>query len=86
MFEVYLSKEAEKTYLKADHKKTKLLDNCFEHLEKSPLFGPNIKRLKGPLEGNFRYRTGGTRVIYTVDLETKKVYIETIGSRGDVYK
>ena len=44
--EVYLSKEAEKTYLKADHKKTRLLDNWFEHLEKSPLFGPNIKRLK----------------------------------------
>ena len=86
MFEVYLSKEAEKAYLKADPKKTRLLDNCVENLEQSPLFGPNIKRLKGPLEGSFRYQIGGTRVIYTVDLKTKKVYIEAIGSRGDVYK
>jgi len=63
-----------------------LLDNCFKNLEESPLFGPNIKRLKGKLEGSFRYQIGGTRIIYSVDMESRKVFIETIGSRGDVYK
>jgi len=86
MFEVYLSNEAEKIYLKSNLKTTRLLDNCFKNLEEFPLFGPNIKRLKGKLEGSFRYQIGGTRVIYNVDMESRKVFIETIGSRGDVYK
>ena len=86
MFEVYLSREAEKIYLKATSKTTRLLDNCFKHLEESPLFGPNIKRLMGKLEGSFRYQIGGLRVIYSVDVESRKILVETIGSRGDVYK
>jgi len=86
MFEVYLSHEAEKIYLKANAKTTRLLDNCFRHLETSPFFGPNIKRLKGKLEGSFRYQIGGMRVIYSVDIELRKVFVETIGARGDVYK
>ena len=86
MFEVFLSREAEKAYLKANSKTTRLLDNCFRHLEQSPLFGPDIKRLKGKLEGSFRYQVGGTRIIYSVDKTSGKVFIETIGARGDVYK
>ena len=86
MFEVYLSREAEKVYLKATPKTTRLLDNCFRHLESSPLGGPNIKRLKGTLEGSYRYQIGGMRVVYSVDIESRKVYIESIKSRGDVYK
>ena len=86
MYEVYLSHEAEKIYLKTNPKTTRLLDRCFENLEASPLFGPNIKRLKGELEGSFRYQIGGLRVIYSVDIESKKIFIETIGPRGDVYK
>jgi len=86
MFEVYLSREAEKIYLKANPKTTRLLDNCFRHLEESPLVGPNIKPLKGKLEGSFRYQIGGKRVVYNVDLELRKVFVETIGPRGDVYK
>jgi mRNA-degrading endonuclease RelE of RelBE toxin-antitoxin system len=86
MFEVYLSREAEKIYRKANPKTTRLLDNCFKNLEASPLIGPNIKRLKGKLEGSLRYQIGGLRVIYSVNVESKRVFIETIGSRGDVYK
>jgi mRNA interferase RelE/StbE len=86
MFEVYLSREAEKVYLNANPKTTRLLDNCFKNLEESPLLGPNIKRLKGKLEGSFRYQIGGLRVIYSVDTQSKKVFVEAIGPRGDVYK
>jgi mRNA interferase RelE/StbE len=86
MFEVFLSHEAEKIYLKANPKTTRLLDNCFKHLEESPLLGSNIKRLKGKLKGSFRYQIGGMRVIYNIDMESRKVLVETIGVRGDVYK
>ena len=61
MFEVYLSREAEKIYRKADPKTTRLLDNCFRQLEQSPLASPNIKRLKGKLERSFRGM--GTKVL-----------------------
>jgi len=86
MFEVYLSHEAEKICLKANPKTTRLLDHCFKNLEESPLFGPNIKRLKGKLEGSFRFQIGGLRVIYNVDVESRKIFVETIGPRGDIYK
>lgn len=86
MFEVDLSREAENIYLKANPKTTRLLDNCFRPLEESPWVGHNIKPLKGKLEGSFRYQIGGTRVVYNVDLELRKVFGETIGPRGDVYK
>jgi mRNA-degrading endonuclease RelE of RelBE toxin-antitoxin system len=86
MFEIYLSREAEKIYLKASPKTTRLLDNCFKYLESSPFLGPNIKRLKGALEGSYRYQIGGTRVIYSIDIESRKVFIESVGPRGDVYK
>ncbi len=86
MFEVYLSREAEKVYLKASPKTTRLLDNCFRHLEKSPMSGPKIKRLKGELEGSYRYQAGGMRVIYNIDIESRKVFVEAIGARGDIYK
>ena len=86
MFEVYLSREAEKIYLKANPKTTRLLDKCFAYLEESPLAGPNIKRLKGKLEGSFRYQVGEVRVIYNVYLNSRTVFVETIGARGDVYK
>ncbi len=36
MFEVFLSREAEKIYLKATLKTTRLLDQCFRDLEESP--------------------------------------------------
>ena len=86
MFEVQLSREAQKFYFKATPKTARLLDNCFRYLEESPLFGPNIKRLKGNLEGSLRYQIGSTRVIYSVDLKSNKVFVEAIGSRGDIYK
>jgi mRNA interferase RelE/StbE len=86
VFEVYLSHEAEKIYLKANPKTTRLLDHGFKNLEESPLFGPNIKRLKGKLEGSFRFQIGGLRVIYNVDGESRKIFVETIGPRGDIYK
>jgi mRNA interferase RelE/StbE len=55
-------------------------------LSRIPLSGPNIKRLHGKLEGNYRYAVGALRIIYEVDAKNKVVRIKSIGSRGDVYK
>jgi mRNA-degrading endonuclease RelE of RelBE toxin-antitoxin system len=54
-------------------------------LEESPLFGPNIKRLKRKLKGSFRYQIRRIRVIFNVDMESRKVFVETIGARGGIH-
>jgi len=46
----------------------------------------HVKRLHGPLEGRFRYRVASLRVIYTVNREARRVIIEAIGSRGEIYR
>ncbi|WP_232699184.1 type II toxin-antitoxin system RelE family toxin [Brevibacillus daliensis] len=45
----------------------------------------DIKTMKG-YTGLYRLRVGTFRILFYVDHEEKVVYVESIGSRGDVYK
>ncbi len=54
-------------------------------MSENPFEGSHIKKLKGRLEGKYRYNIGGLRVIYYVDVDNKIIYVEAIGPRGDVY-
>lgn len=45
----------------------------------------DIKPMKG-YDGLFRLRVGTFRILFRVDHAEKMVYVEAIGSRGDVYK
>ena len=47
--------------------------------------GKSIKKLKGDLEGLYRYRIGSLRIIYTIDFDEKEVSIVTADNRGDAY-
>ena len=53
---------------------------------KNPAEGFHIKKLKGEFEGKYRYNVGGLRIIYFVDTKERIVFVEAIGSRGDIYK
>lgn len=86
MFEVRLTLEARRFYDRASPKTRRLLDRCFAILKETPTWHANVKRLHSPLEGRFRYRIAGLRVIYTVDQEARLVIIEAIGSRGSMYR
>lgn len=44
------------------------------------------KRLKGKLAGDFSFRVGDYRVIYTVNNDRLIVYIIDLGHRKDIYK
>ena len=46
----------------------------------------DIKRLKGAWEGFHRIRSGKLRIIAEFDFRMKRVYIEAIDWRGNVYK
>ena len=86
MYEVLVSREAEKVYKKQDKDTKRRINKCIDVLSKEPLFGPHIKKLHGELEGKHRYEVGGIRIVYEVVVGKKIVEIKAIRGRGDVYK
>jgi len=86
MYEVYISREAEKYYKKLDKRGKERINNSISSISKGPLSGVHIKKLWGELEGKYRYTIGGLRIVYEVDTKNKVVKIKAIRSRGDVYK
>jgi mRNA interferase RelE/StbE len=46
----------------------------------------DIKRLKGKWQGFYRLREGKKRLIFSIDFDTMKIFIDRIDFRGDVYK
>lgn len=85
MFKIELSRKAAKFYQTANNVTLKRLNLAFSKLCEDPFRHYNVKRLSGELEGSFRLRSGGLRIIYSVDDNKRIVYIEVIGFRGDVY-
>ena len=86
MYEVYVSREAEKYYKKLDKRSKERINNSISSISKEPLSGVHIKKLWGELEGKYRYAIGSLRIVYEVDTKNKVVKIKAIRSRGDVYK
>ena len=86
MYEVYISREAEKYYKKLDKRSRERINNSISSISKEPLSRVHIKKLWGELEGMYRYAIGSLRIIYEVDTKNKVVKIKAIRSRGDVYK
>ncbi|HEY3245008.1 MAG TPA: hypothetical protein VGM03_16830 [Phycisphaerae bacterium] len=54
MYELVLSREAQRVYRAAELALARKLANCFARLETDPRAGNNVKPLKGPLAGFFR--------------------------------
>jgi mRNA interferase RelE/StbE len=46
----------------------------------------DVKSMVGEWKGYHRMRIGDTRVIFWMDHKLKTIYVDHIGSRGDVYK
>jgi len=46
----------------------------------------DIKQMVGDWKGYYRMRVGDIRIIFWIDQELKTIYIDHIGSRGDIYK
>lgn len=86
MYEIELSRNAAKFYQKADTVTVRRLNAAFDLLAADPMHHYNIKPLVGGLQGSYRLRVGGIRIIYSIDDSVKIVFIEVIGFRGDVYK
>ena len=46
----------------------------------------DIKQMVGDWKGYYRMRVGDIRIIFWIDQELKTIYIDHIGSGGDIYK
>ena len=86
MYELQLTREAERFYRRADPPLVRRLNRCFDQLQQSPYEHPNVKKLKGPLAGSFRFRLGDWRIIYTVDEEEQRITILLIVHRSQAYR
>lgn len=55
-------------------------------LEKGIMGKVDVKSMAGEWKGYYRMRIGDTRVIFWIDHKLKTIYVDHIGSRGEVYK
>ena len=86
MYNIELYKQAAKYYEKLDRKTQRRINTAIDMMATNPHEGPHIRKLKGRLDGKYRYDTDGLRIIYFVNEGDKTIYIEAIGPRGDIYK
>jgi len=75
MYELFLTHEARRFYEHASEAMVRKLNRCFDLLRENPYDHPNIKALKGPLAGHFRYRLGDYRVLYRIDKQKNQVVV-----------
>ena len=85
MYEVLLHPDAQKVYAKADQALAKKIARCLQQLEQTPRSHPNIKALKGPYAGYYRYRVGDYRIIYSINDASVQVFVIAIAHRSKAY-
>jgi mRNA interferase RelE/StbE len=84
-FQVGVAHEAEKILDRLDRPAEQRMRDRFVQLAVNP-FDP---RLSAPLvdrPGIRKSRVGGWRILFSVDLDAKAIYILTVDTRGQVYK
>lgn len=84
MFEIRLSRRANRYYQRVDSNTAKRLNECFEDMSQNPFNALHVRPIHGR-RGLYRYRVGGLRVLFNVDGEARIVNIVAIGPRGDIY-
>ena len=84
MYEVRLSRSANRYYQRVDIDTARRLEQCFSQLNQNPFAASNVRPIRGR-RGLYRYRVGSIRVLFNVNQRERIVLIITIGPRGDVY-
>lgn len=85
MFDVVLSERANKFYQNCDKRIAHRINKAIYHISEQPFIGKNIKKLRGELNGLFRYRFGDYRIVYSADKKIRIISIIWIGKRKDSY-
>ena len=86
MYEISMTRKAQKFYEKASDELAVQIDDCIDNLSQNPYKASDIKKLKGNYLGYWRYRIGNYRVIYLVEEEKKNITIFLIAHRKEAYR
>ena len=86
MFEVRLTPQAERAYLRLEERTRRRIDGMLERFENGEFQHPNIRALRGRYAGSLRYRLGAWRIIFRVDYSNSVVWVEAITKRGGAYR
>lgn len=86
MYKIVLTKMAEREYIylyKSNKSIFERVRSALHHLAKDPAQG---KLLKFSLKGQWSYRVGVYRIIYSIEHKILTVYVLDIGHRREVYR
>lgn len=84
MFEVRLSRRAQRYYERTSSDTARRLDWALSSLEVNPFGSGDIRPLQG-MPHTYRLRVGALRIIYEVDRQSRVVNVLAILPRGDAY-
>lgn len=78
---------AEKYYLRLARNTQKRIKQALRELEDAdePFLHPNVRALTGRLHGDYRFRVGKWRVLFTPDKDKRMIYVYAILPRGNAY-
>jgi len=86
-FDIAETKSFQKLKKKLDEKLyNKIKTIVYPQLRSNPYYGTNIKKLKGELEGYYRYRLGDYRLFYIIKNEKVIVVITNLKHRQSAYE
>ena len=85
-YKVLFSPHAVRQYKKLEPSVKPSVQAGIDTLQRAPLAGPKIKRLKGRLHTYYRYRVGDYRIVYAFVESERVVYVDYIQHRKDVYR
>lgn len=82
MFELHISKKAQKQIKKLKRQYQKEIINALAEIKENPL---SAKPLDRDLNGRFSYRIRVYRIIYKINQKDKIVEVLSAGHRGTIY-
>jgi mRNA-degrading endonuclease RelE of RelBE toxin-antitoxin system len=85
IFEIVVSASATKTLAMLDRSTLQRIGNRIDEIATDPL-GPRFSKALAYPKDSRVSRVGDWRIIYTADTNSRRVKIESIGSRGQVYR
>ena len=80
-YQLEITSKAERSLSRLDRPTLERMRERVDALSEDPFAG---KLLRGPLQGKRSLRVGNYRIIYQIDLPSRKILIEDIGHRREV--
>ncbi len=84
-----ISRSAERFIRRRNRTVQEKIAQAFEYISTvSPFRHPNptiIRKLRGKLQGQYRYRIGDIRIVYRVDRVRQEIEVLEIDNRGNIY-